>query len=596
MHLLNHRSHNSTYLVLLPQETPSWLCLIAHCPMWHITDETYLLLLTCYMTEITHIIWMFRKTVLLQVSKMTEGNTTGNSRALVPYDVQPDQVVSHYAITPHAGRTIVPRQTRDNTDRPQGSATGSVARTHTASQASVRDDGTMAGLESDEENDNDLKEHRSKLRAILTTAKGNHSKSQAITTTTTYNAEYVSDPRAAQESEHQDKGEATIDPQDDPQDVNLKGGATNDSQDPDPRIPDLEANPLNSDPDSEAQVNPQPLPAISHEAGTPIDGIEAEEHEMDKQSHSGHDPETQIQIPIPEIPGNWQPPTTSHIERELGPNPLSRGPDLASTRCTVWRPSNPSGTPEFDENGVILGIDSDDEGNSCPQGSRQGNIEEGTVEEDGKMPRLVRDPQNQNPYAPLADDSDDEEAQVDISHHNSADDATGEDARTYTSVASSNSGSDDAGEQPSWAKLTPLPDSGMCQWRSVAGTKVHKRERTPKSKRTPNARNTATPNSIASIATSRDVCGDILSPVVGRKHEHNSSEEATPTDSNGSETDKKPSAQPDIEEGVQVKESKIQETEINMQSSSSSSHQPIWQRTRLRSTSHEREARLASDG
>ena len=41
-------------------------------------------------------------------------NTTGNSRALVPYDVQPDQVVSHYAIAPYAGRTIVPSQTGDN--------------------------------------------------------------------------------------------------------------------------------------------------------------------------------------------------------------------------------------------------------------------------------------------------------------------------------------------------------------------------------------------------------------------------------------------------------------------------------------------------
>jgi len=113
-----------------------------------------------------------------------------------------------------------------------------------------------------------------------------------------------------------------------------------------------------------------------------------------------------------------------------------------------------------------LGIDSDDEGNSRPQGSRQGDIEVGTVEEDGKMPalvpvrpgtggdddgmpRLVRDPRNQNPYAPLADDSGDEEAQVDTSHHNSPDDASGEDTRTYASVASSNSGSADVDEQPS---------------------------------------------------------------------------------------------------------------------------------------------------
>jgi len=78
---------------------------------------------------------------------------------------------------------------------------------------------------------------------------------------------------------------------------------------------------------------------------------------------------------------------------------------------------------------VILGIDSDNEGNSRPQGSRQGNVEVGTLEEDRKIPalvptrpgtngnddgtpRLVRDPRNQNPHAPLADDYGDEEAQV----------------------------------------------------------------------------------------------------------------------------------------------------------------------------------------
>jgi len=84
----------------------------------------------------------------------------------------------------------------------------------------------------------------------------------------------------------------------------------------------------------------------------------------------------------------------------------------------------------------------------------------GTAGDDEGIPRLVRDPRNQNPYAPLADDSGDEEAQVNTSHHN---DVTGEDMRTYASVASSNSGSADADEQPSWSKLTPLPDAGMHQ-------------------------------------------------------------------------------------------------------------------------------------
>jgi len=99
---------------------------------------------------------------------------------------------------------------------------------------------------------------------------------------------------------------------------------------------------------------------------------------------------------------------------------------------------------------------------------------------------------------------------------------------------------------------------------------------------------------VASIAS--DFCGDILFPIVGKRYEHNSSEEVTPTNSNDSETNKKPPGQPDVEEGVQVGESKSQETELNIQSSPSSSHQPIAQQTRLAcTTSREREARLASD-
>jgi len=174
----------------------------------------------------------------------------------------------------------------------------------------------MAGLESDEENDDDSKDHRSKPRAIIANMKGNPSKLQAITATTTHDAECVSDPWATQESEHQDKEEASIDPQDDPQDIDLERGATNEPRDPDPRIPDLEADPLDPDKNREAQVNPQPLPAISHGAGIPIDGIdEAKEHEMEEHSHLNHHPETQIQIPIPEIPSDWQPPTTSYRKR-----------------------------------------------------------------------------------------------------------------------------------------------------------------------------------------------------------------------------------------------------------------------------------------
>jgi len=42
---------------------------------------------------------------------------------------------------------MVPRQTGDNEDRPQGSTTDIVSRTRAAPQASIQDNGTMAGLE-----------------------------------------------------------------------------------------------------------------------------------------------------------------------------------------------------------------------------------------------------------------------------------------------------------------------------------------------------------------------------------------------------------------------------------------------------------------
>jgi len=209
----------------------------------------------------------------------------------------------------------------------------------------------------------------------------------------------------------------------------------------------------------------------------------------------------------------------SYIQRELGRSlDLTGGPDLLPTEYTVWSPSNPRDTPEFDENGVILGIDSNNEGNPRPQGSRQGDLEEGTGEDDRKIPRLIPDPRNQNPYAALADNSGEETPRADVSHHNSPEGGTSEGPHTYASMASSSLGSADADNQPSWTKLTPLPDSGVPQRQSSTGAQAHKRERTPKNKRTSNTRNTATPNAIASIT--RDVCNDILSPIIGNRYGH----------------------------------------------------------------------------
>jgi len=111
---------------------------------------------------------------------------------------------------------------------------------------------------------------------------------------------------------------------------------------------------------------------------------------MDQKPRSDHDAETQIQVLAPEVPTNysvnWRPPTVSYISRELGTNL-----DLTSTGFKVWRPSNPHGyvAPEFDKNGLLLNADSDEEDQPHQQGSQQGDLEEGAVEDDTKMPGLV---------------------------------------------------------------------------------------------------------------------------------------------------------------------------------------------------------------
>jgi len=231
---------------------------------------------------------------------------------------------------------------------------------------------------------------------------------------------------------------------------------------------------------------------------------------------------------------------------------------------------------------------------------------QGNAENSNEMPRLVRDPNqeplNQNPYAALADDSDDEVLDTDVPCSNNTDGTEDQEPRTYADVASSSSGSGDAGDQPSISKLTKLPDTGVRQRRPRTDTQLNKRDRTPKTERTPKGQAVFTPSSMASIA--RDVCTDILSPLVGDRYEHNSSEEVSTSNSNDPELEESKISEPDIEEGIRetntgipsVEESKSQETEINIQSSSSSSHQRVYTRTRLaRLTSREREARLASE-
>jgi len=136
-------------------------------------------------------------------------------------------------------------------------------------------------------------------------------------------------------------------------------------------------------------------------------------------------------------------------------------------------------SPVFDDQGLLVeGTRRDQSSQQLP---RQGDPEDVPTEDDGKIPALVpvgtghlgnademprltpRDPLDQNPYAALADNSDDETPNEDISRPTNADGAEDQEPRTYASVASSSSGSGDAGDQPSFAKLTKLPDTGMRQ-------------------------------------------------------------------------------------------------------------------------------------
>jgi len=493
-------------------------------------------------------------------------DTTGNPRALAPCGVQPDPIISQQAIVATGANSE--DNTRALTARQADCGLSESALTHVEhgrdnliQEISIREDGAVHGPGIDEEV-----------------------------------------PQGTQQDEPQGDPQENSRPdehQDDLQDVDLerganadsKRGAIDDTQNINLLNRELINDPQDVDPEREEQVDPQPMPAPSlHD----VNG----DDEHKQQSHSDHDDETEIQVPHGEVPPNWQPPTLSCITHKLGNN--VGGPDISSLGCAAWRPSNPTecDSPAFDSDGLLV------EGTSKNQSS-QPTLEDGAATDDDKkmpaitpanqgddddqLPRLVRwDPHDQNQCAALADDSDDlDDELVDADAHQ---------APTYASVAGSNSASGDATDQPNSTHLTNLPDAGMRQRRPHSSAQSNKRERTPKIDRAP--KTVTTPSTIASVA--RGVCTDVLSPIVGNMHVHNSSEEVSPANSNDPEELK--NREPDIEEGVvntsipSAEESKSPGTELNIQSSSSSSHQPVHTRTRLaRSTSREKAARLAAE-
>jgi len=197
--------------------------------------------------------------------------------------------------------------------------------------------------------------------------------------------------------------------------------------------------------------------------------------------------------------------------------------DTSSMELIIPRPDS----PVFDDQGLLV----EHRDRSSQQPSRQEDPEEASTEDDAKIPAIVstgtdhrgntgevpmpirRDPLDQNPCAALADTSDDEVPNEDISRPTNTDRAEDQEPRTYASIASSSSGSGDAGDQPSFAKLTKLPDTGMRQRRTSADVQSNKRDRTPKTKRTLKNQAVNTPKTMASIA--RNVCTEILSPIIG---------------------------------------------------------------------------------
>jgi len=134
------------------------------------------------------------------------------------------------------------------------------------------------------------------------------------------------------------------------------------------------------------------------------------------------------------------------------------------------------------------------------QTSQQGDPEEDPNEDDGKLPATPRNPLGPNPFAPLAEDSDDEDPNADASRPDNISGAEGQASRTYASVASSSSGSGDGDDQPDIATLTKPPDTGMRQRRANAPAQSNKRDRTPTTKRAPKDKAVAAPNTTASIA------------------------------------------------------------------------------------------------
>jgi len=362
------------------------------------------------------------------------------------------------------------------------------------------------------------------------------------------------------ERERKERGEGVSDPNDETLDDDAQIVVYNAPQDDPQDDPQgIRLNEGNHDSNREVQVDPQPLPALSHQAATSNNETDdVNEHKIDKRAH--HDSETHIQVPGSEVPRNWRPPTTSFLKRELN-NKL----DLSQMGYKVWSPSNPRGEQVFDDNGILLGVDSDEEDYSLSQSSPPNICKSESIKEndDPKMPALV--PQDQNQYAALAEDSDEDEETphtdtspltnpphtgappANTTQHGSLDGSSKGSVCSYASVAGTNSVFANVNGPPIWTHMAPLPDEGMRQQRLQESDKTGKREHPLKDNfksRQQSGRKVNTPKSATHTAS--DFCGDILSPFLGDRYKHRSSEEVSPANSKDSDADTKPPAHPDF--------------------------------------------------
>jgi len=536
-------------------------------------------------------------------------DVTDNPQALIPYVAQPDPVVSQHAVVPYTERTVVASTTTVHNIRLNTARYG--RRTPpAASSIQYREDGVIIGLDSDDkEYDNAHLDHaevdsiNDETPTQPRVIQGSNPSSDALVIN---DAPFHQHSHAVVEAYRRERDRRALDegvinsddepldddnqiivytaPQDAPQDV-----PQDDPQDDPQDVPQG-----HHDLNRELQVNPQPSPALTH----------------DERIHHDSAP------PIP--------PSASFIEQELDVKL-----DLSEP---VSKVSSPGQEQVFDDNGVLLGVDSDNEDYTMSSVPPSNARKPAPFMKGDNPNEPVPIPGDPNLYAPLAEDADEDEEtpptdtsprtpsppntalSAITSQHGSPDGSSEGSARSYAEVASTNSDHANIDDPPTWT-LTPLPDEGMRQRRIQSAEmrqqrlqsaqhsdKTGKREHPIKgnfSSRQQSSEQVTTPMSVQSTAS--NFCSDILSPCLGSRYQHHSSEDVTPANSGESEADTKPPAQPDLSgdtrvddpprnlaEGIQVDASESQDTDINLQSSSSSSHQPPSSRTRL--TLQEKEA------